>query len=530
LEEDSGALARVVFGRSGDAPVSGYVTAAATAEEPAPDQAGRPPLDIATKFLYGVGGMSTAVKSRLVGLLLLFYNQLIGMPAPLVSLAIAISILVDAFWDPIVGQVSDMTHTRWGRRHPYIYGAAFPAAICFALLFMPSPHWSEQALFFYLLVVLIGMRMFDSLNEIPASALMPELTRDYDERTTVQSYRFLFSTVVGGLVGVGLFFVFLHGTKANRFGQLNLAGYRPYAITAATIGFVVVIIAALATHRFIPFMHRPSRQKAGLGQLVRVMGDALSNRNFVSIATSSLIFGVAVGISGGLGTYFYTYTFELGTSQLALMGLCVIPAALLGVVTAPVLARSMGKKRACLVVFFFAIASTVVPLGSWLLGLMPVGAPWVLPVLIVDSMMTSGLATVGFIIVSSMTADVVEQNQVRTGRRSEGLLFAAESLVRKLTSSFAVLLPGVFLALVHFPKFAKPGHIDPLILRHLALIYLPTYTVITLCSTTALMLYRIDRGQHEENLRRLDDAGALVEAADAAIESTDGPAAMIHPA
>ena len=505
------------------------MTTVAAAEPPAPDQADRPPLDVATKILYGVGAMSGAVKARLMGLLLLFYNQLVGLPAPLVSLAIAISIFVDAFWDPIVGQVSDVTRTRWGRRHPYIYGAALPAAICFVLLFMPPASLSDQGLFLYLLVLLLGMRMFDSLNEIPSSALMPELTRDYDERTTVQSYRFLFSTVVGGLLGVILFYVFLHGTKANRFGQLNYAGYAPFAITAACVALVVVIIAALATHRFIPFLHRPSRQKAAPGQLARVMGAALSNRNFVSLASSSLIFGVAVGISGGLGTYFYTYIFEMGTAQLALIGLCVLPAALLGVVSAPVLAKSLGKKRACLVTFFIAIASTVVPLGGWLLGFMPVDAPWVLPVLIADSMLTSALATIGFIIVSSMIADVVEQNQIRTGARSEGLLFAAESLVRKITSSFAVLLPGIFLGLVHFPKHAVPGHIDPAILKHLALIYLPTYTLITLCSTSALMFYRIDRGQHEDNLRLLD-AQALVEATDASIESADGPGAIIHPA
>jgi Na+/melibiose symporter-like transporter len=203
--KDSGAVARVVFGRSGDAPVDGYVTAAATADpQGVVDQAMRPKLSIGTKIFYGAGAMGAATKGRLIGLLLLFYNQLVGLPAPWVSAAIAISIFVDAFWDPVVGQLSDGTRTRLGRRHPYIYGAVIPAAIFFILLFMPPHGWSNQALFFYMLVTLLGMRFFDSLHEIPASALMPELTQDYDERTNVQSYRFLFSTVVGGLVGVVL--------------------------------------------------------------------------------------------------------------------------------------------------------------------------------------------------------------------------------------------------------------------------------------------------------------------------------------
>lgn len=496
----------------------------------AADPAMRPPLTRGTKLLYGMGAMGAASKGRLLGLLLLFYNQLIGLPAQWVSLALAVSIFIDAFWDPIVGQLSDSTRTRLGRRHPYIYGAVVPGAVFFTLLFMPPQGWSDQALFFYLIVMLVGMRLCDSLFEIPASALMPELTRDYDERTNVQSYRFLFSTVVGGAVGVILAYaVFLRGTKAEPFGQFHQAGYAPFAITVAIIGVVVALIAGLATQRFVPYMHRPPSQKAAPGELARIVGAALSNRNFVSLASSSLIFGIAVGISGGLSVYVYTYIFQLPSRALLFLGLWAIPAGLIGVLLAPLIGRLFDKKRACLVVFFMAIASTTVPLGAWLLGLMPTNAPWVLPVLIVDAMTTAALATTGFIIVSSMTADVVDESQLKTGRRSEGLLFAAESLVRKVSTSFAALVPGLMIAMVHFPAHVRPGHVSVDILRHLALIYLPTYTVLTLCSTSALMFYRISRGTHEDNLRRLD-ADALIAAADADLEATEGPGAVIRPA
>src|ERR1019366_1559296 len=495
------------------------------------DQATRPRLTIGTKIFYGAGAMGAATKGRLIGLLLLFYNQLVGLPAPWVSAAIAISIFVDAFWDPVVGQLSDGTRTRLGRRHPYIYGAVIPAAIFFILLLMPPHGWSNQALFFCMLVPLLGMRFFDSLHEIPASALMPELTQDYDERTNVQSYRFLFSTVVGGLVGVVLAYgVFLRATKAEPFGQFNQAGYAPFAITTGIIGVIVVLIAGAATQRYIPYMHQPSKQKASAGELAKVMGVALSNRNFVSLAASSLIFGIAVGISGGLGLYFNTYVFELGSKALLILGLCALPAGLLGVFLAPLMSRLLDKKRACLVVFFIAIASTTIPLGGWLLGFMPAHKPWVLPVLVIDTMTTAALATTGFIIVSSMIADVVEESQLKTGRRSEGLLFAVESLVRKVTTSFAALLPGLLIALVHFPNHARPGHVDHAILVRLALVYLPTYTALTLCSTSALLFYRINRGQHQDNLRRLDDAAAFVQAADGVLEAEDGPGAVIRPA
>ena len=148
-------------------------------------RAERPPLDSLTKFFYGMGTMAGSVKGRLGGLMLFFYNQLVGLPAPWVSAAIGIALFIDAFWDPIVGQISDRTHTRWGRRHPYIYGATIPAAICFALLFMPPHGAPQRTIFLWLLVTVLGTRLFDSLNEIPGSALLPELTQNYDERTNV---------------------------------------------------------------------------------------------------------------------------------------------------------------------------------------------------------------------------------------------------------------------------------------------------------------------------------------------------------
>ncbi len=187
----------------------------------------------------------------------------------------------------------------------------------------------------------------------------------------------------------------------------------------------------------------------------------------------------------------------------------------MGVVVTPYWAKRLGKKRGCLTVFFAAIFSTTVPITLRLLGVMPPNSsPWVLRILIVDSIATGLLSSIGFIIVTSMLADVVEEVQVKTGRRSEGVLFAADSLLRKVTNSFASALPGLFLTLVHYPKFAKPGQVPQSILNHLALLYLPTVTVLYLCSTSMLMIYRIDRRQHEDNLERVAEAAALAEETD----------------
>src|SRR5579862_6468720 len=104
----------------------------------------RPRLGWPTKSLYGLSALGTATRGALMGgSVLFFYNRILGVDASFVSLAILISLLIDAFWDPVVGQISDNTRTRLGRRHPYIYGAVVPATVFFVLIFAPPISWSD---------------------------------------------------------------------------------------------------------------------------------------------------------------------------------------------------------------------------------------------------------------------------------------------------------------------------------------------------------------------------------------------------
>jgi len=494
---------------------------------------GTPPrLGWPTKALYGLSALGSTVKGGASGLTLFFYTQLVGLDAPLVSLALAISLFIDAFWDPVVGQISDNTNTRFGRRHPFIYAAALPASLFFAAIYMPPLGWSDQGVFFWLLGTVILSRIFESLIEIPNAALLPELSRNYDQRTSLASWRYLFLAVVGRVASVLLTFgVFLRETKATKFGQMNQAGYAPLAITVAAIGLVTILISAIWTQRFTPYMHQPARRSPSFREMGREIWGALGNRNFASLAISGFIFGIAVGITGGLATYFYTYYWELPSPALRALGLWAVPGGAIGVMVAPFWSRWLGKKRGCLIVFFMSIACTTVPIGLRLLGVMPPNSsPWVLRILIIDSFFTGLLSITGFIIVTAMLADVVEETQVKTGQRSEGVLFAADSLLRKLTTSFATIFPGLIIGYIGFPKHALPGQVDPAILTHLAIIYLPTVTVLYLCSTSCIFFYGIDRKRHEDNLERLADSAAIAQEADIEANPHLAPDVLADPA
>ena len=119
--------------------------------------------------------------------LLFYYTQVLGLSPGLGGLALFLALVFDAISDPLVGYVSDRWRSRWGRRHPFMYFSALPVAIGFFFLWNPPAALSEQGLFVYLLSLAILVRTLITLYEIPSSALGPELSGDYDQRTDRKS-------------------------------------------------------------------------------------------------------------------------------------------------------------------------------------------------------------------------------------------------------------------------------------------------------------------------------------------------------
>ena len=154
-------------------------------------------LPMRVKLIAGFGSVAFGVKDNGFSFfLLIFYNQVLGMDAALVSLALLIALLVDALVDPLLGNLSDRTYTRWGRRLPWLYAAPVPLAVLWVLLW--SPPGGAAPSFAGLVAIAVAVRILLSACEVPSIALVPELTADYDERTTLFRYRFL-SGWIGGL-------------------------------------------------------------------------------------------------------------------------------------------------------------------------------------------------------------------------------------------------------------------------------------------------------------------------------------------
>ena len=461
------------------------------------------------KVLYSLGGFAVVAKAPLMGLLLLFYNQIIGLPAQWVSLALAISLVIDAVWDPIFGQLSDTLRSRWGRRHPFMYASAAPFAVCWILLFHPPSGWSHMALFWWLLILIVLSRVFISLYEISATALNPELSRDYHERTQLWSFRYM----IGALAGVGInwmgYALFFRATADHPVGQLNQAGYGPFAITTALISVVAILTAAIGTHRLIPTLHHPPPRPKERGFLLREIGIAVFNRDFAALILSGVFSGIVGGVTVGLGIYLYTYLWELPSSRLATLGLAGLAAVPAAAFFGPWLSRQVGKKAATISLMIGTLVIGQAPLGLKLLGLMPPnGSDLLFYILFVDVALTTLCSGGALLLIYSMMSDVVEYAELRTGRRSEGLMMSSVTTLQKVLSGFATIIPGLILVAVGFPDKAVPGNVPQDVLNHLAFLYLPTIATMSVLAIVCVQFYRITQAGHEAVNAQLRARGA----------------------
>jgi GPH family glycoside/pentoside/hexuronide:cation symporter len=457
-----------------------------------------------TKLFYGFGSVAFGVKDQgFATFLLFFYNQVFGASPQLIGGAIAVALFFDAFADPIVGQISDNLRSRWGRRHPFMYASAIPVALAYFFLWNP-PHLPRGGLFFYLVGIIIVVRTFITMYEIPSSALVAELTPDYDQRTSFLGYRYLFGWLGGlsmTLLAYGVFFV---ATKQYPIGQLNPAGYVRYSIAACAMMVVAILVSSLGTHKFIPGFNVPPKRSLSLLKVLAEMLQTVRNRSFIVLTVSALFSAIAAGTLGALNSYFNTFLWGLAAQQIFFLTVIAVIGPVIALFLAPAYSSRVGKKPAAISLWILATVFYWFPMAARLAGVFPPnGDHLLIPLLAIFQTTGTMFSIACSITISSMLADVVEDSQRVTGRRSEGLFFSANAFVLKAVSGMGILVATQLLAFVHFPTHADPAHLDPQIIKHLTLAYFPTVFVLYAVALGCLGFYRISRTSHEENVKLL---------------------------
>ena len=459
------------------------------------------------KFFFAFGAAAFGIKDLSFALLLTFYfNQVVGVPAGIVGGALFLALILDAFIDPVVGHVSDSLQTRWGRRHPFLYGSAIPAGLCFLLLWNP-PELADSQMFFFIFGVAFLVRATMSCFEVPMASLGPELTSEYHERTRIFGLRFFFGWFGGSTMLLFTYSFLLIPAPGYPDGQLNPAGYRDFAIIASALMAAVIIASGLGTHSEIKYLPRNTHQRQSLSEELRLILRSFNNRGFKILMLCTLCANSTMGLNLGLLMYFITYFWELQSAALAWFIFGLVVGIACAVIASARLSRRIGKRRAAL---SFLLASTVFHPAAYLgriFGIFPDnGDPVLLPLLVLFMALSNGLLVAALILKVSMLTDVIEDDAERTGKRNEGIFFAGQFFVQKCVSGMGIAITAGIIALVAFPIGATPGKVPQPILNDLALVYITIITVLTLCATAIVNRFPIGQADHEARIIRMRGA------------------------
>jgi GPH family glycoside/pentoside/hexuronide:cation symporter len=166
----------------------------------------------------------------------------------------------------------------------------------------------------------------------------------------------------------------------------------------------------------------------------------------------------------------------------------------------------LDKKRGAivssLIVLVLAPSPIVLRLCGWFVSN---ASPALMPILLILTLVLGTMTVVSGALTTSMLADTVEENEIRTSQRTEGLYFAAAFFVQKCVSGLGIFLAGLVLAWIKFPENARPGMVAPQVLRNLALTYVPLIVVMLGTAIFCITFYQIGRAAHNANLKLLHE-------------------------
>jgi len=409
-------------------------------------------IPILDKIGYGSGNFSAGVSSQVIGTYLVFYcTAILNIPGSLVGLAVSLSIIWDAITDPLMGYFSDMTKSKiFGRRHQYILIGGIGLGIANYLLWNISSGLSDYLKFAIIFLLILVIKTFSTIYVTPYTALGAELSSDYNERTSIQGIKTIFFLLGLAFVSVFGMFVFFRSTPEFPSGQLNPGSYRSMGIFSSILIIIFAILCFYSTKKYIPILseHAHKGVKGGnLKTLLSAFKEIFLNKSFRYVALSFMFKNIASALVANTGQHELTYTFALSSQQIAfIVGIQL----LVSILSQPIwslASKRLDKKPSMILGILLCIISSLFFLVLVFMKEHVIGnALYFVPFAILAGFGTGGLFTLPF----SMIADVIDLDELNTGKRAEGSYYGCLTLFYKLSQSITLLLIGFVLDLVKF--------------------------------------------------------------------------------
>ncbi len=455
-------------------------------------------LPLATKLAFGAGDLGPAVATIIASFFQLFFlTTIAGLPPGLAGTVLLIVKIWDAVNDPVIGWLTDRTNTRWGRRRPWLLFGALPFGFFFFLQWIVPPFDTPGKFAYYLLIALLFDTAFTIVN-VPYTALTPELTRDYDERTSLNSFRFAFS--IGGSILGGV----LHQIIVARFPDDPQTGY---LVSGALIGMLIALpflwCFAGTRERYAP---EEGSDELSLPEQIRYV---FKNRPFLFVVGIYMFSWLAVQITSAVLTFYIVFwigsvpqfpttafglSFNDANAIIPLMLFVVQGSALVFLFIWSAVSRRIGKKAVYMIGSLIWIA-----VQSFLFFVQP---EQITLAIILGLVAGAGIAT-AYLIPWSMMPDVIELDELETGQRREGMFYGFMVLLQKLGLALGLFLVGQALQASGFNESLGAGQQPASALMAIRLMIGPVPTIVLICGMVLTAFYPITRAKHEALLARL---------------------------
>ena len=458
-------------------------------------------LSFSTKLAYGAGDLGPAITANiLVFYLMFFFTNVVGLNVGLASVILLMGKVWDAINDPLVGVLSDRTKSKWGRRHPWMFWGAIPFGVFFFLQwiipkFSDNPATNQWGLFWYYVIIAILSQSFYTIVNLPYTALTPELTQDYNERTSLNSFRFAFS--IGGsifslLLALGIFSV----VKADSATQyLVLAG----VCTIFSILPLYWCIWGTKDRVAITEARRQATEIEDITPIKEQLKIVFSNKPFLYVIGIYLCSWLGVQVTASIIPYFVVNWMGMREAESPLVALAVQGTALGMLFVWSRISQKVGKKA----VYYMGM-------GLWILAqaglffVQPGQLGWMYFLAVIAGFGVS----VAYLIPWSMMPDVIELDELQTGKRREGIFYGFMVLLQKVGLALGLFLVGQALQWSGFVEkvSGQPTPVQPdsaLLAIRIAIGPLPTLALIG--GVILAYFYPITKEVHAEILLKLQE-------------------------
>jgi glycoside/pentoside/hexuronide:cation symporter, GPH family len=439
-------------------------------------------LSTSFKVVWGLAGFGTALISGIFGALLpIFYQDYLGLGAGWIALASGAYAIWNAINDPIFGYISDGTRSRLGRRIPYMRFTAPFLALTFILVWFVPRSGNQQAIFWWML---ISMLLYDGCYTIVGlaySALLPEVTESDQERNSLQ-----ISSSMFGMFGLLLGFVIPDLFRPKAGTSPSLLPLQMSMIVVAVVCAVLIIVTTLVVKERREFYEGDKPLPLGKALKTSLTSHSfqiLVAQNFMSILVSSLV----------VGSVFYLADYVVPAPTIILLA-CIFVPLLIGIPLTTLLRARLGVAGAQQLLLVTA------GIGLLLIMIAP-------PILIPVCLALAGLGLAGpQTLTNVLFAEVIDEDEIRSGVRREGAFFGINALITKPAQSLAIALSPFILALTHFVTRDQNG--GQIFLNHPASALLGIRVIVGLIPGLAMLLGALIlhwfplRGQHLSEMQR----------------------------